>query len=238
MERTQLLVLIFFVAISSVSAQCSFNISSNGTSYTVTPNQECNVDNDTSCLLTSCSNGYSCCYDANCEALDYSQSKWIAVNSSWFQNLQTKNCPTPQQCGSPPLCGIRPININYEAVCYAGKCEKIPNSEGVLSNTSCQIDSDCTLANPEDLCCDNNCNSPSSYVAVNNQAIQQYRMGCNVACPQIACIPTSFASCRRGVCTSSTSFQSDSQSISQSISHSISQWFALTFLLGMLVLYF
>jgi len=81
---------------------------------------------DADCLLVNSELGFSCCFAGNCEKIDYSEVKWIAVNRAWFGSGRIADCPHPSECGSGPLCFPKPINQNYTARCIGRKCQKAP----------------------------------------------------------------------------------------------------------------
>ena len=80
----------------------------------------CTEDSD--CILVDESLGFSWCYEGACAQIDYSEDKWIAVNSTWFGVQRNKYCPN--DCGPAPGCPTQIINDSFEAVCSNGFCEK------------------------------------------------------------------------------------------------------------------
>ncbi len=92
--------------------------------FQVSKNTSCNEDSD--CILADESLGFSCCYEGACAQIDHSDSKWIAVNSTWFGMQRNKHCPN--DCGPAPGCPIQIINDSFEAICSNGFCEKAESS--------------------------------------------------------------------------------------------------------------
>ncbi len=81
---------------------------------------------DSGCTLADSGRGFSCCWIGQCEALDYSLGRWIAVNKTWFDEGRASYCPSAQDCGPAPGCLPKPINGNFTAGCVSGKCVKKP----------------------------------------------------------------------------------------------------------------
>ncbi len=86
------------------------------------PETSCDTDND--CVLIDTTKQFSCCYAGYCDEIDYSISKWEAVNAQWFSNGQTAYCPSAQECGPAPGCPTRIVNNNYRAACQNRLCVK------------------------------------------------------------------------------------------------------------------
>jgi len=88
-----------------------------------TKDVSCQVDAD--CHLVNEEYNFSCCWTGNCQIIDYSQEKWIAINARWFHQQQTKHCPEKSACGQAPRCVERIINSDYMARCQNNVCRKL-----------------------------------------------------------------------------------------------------------------
>jgi len=84
---------------------------------------QCSADED--CLLVDQQLGFNCCWAGACEAIDYSEAKWVAVNRYWFERQKALNCPSEVQCGPAPMCAVRVVNSGFAAKCVQGTCVKI-----------------------------------------------------------------------------------------------------------------
>lgn len=51
----------------------------------------CDTDND--CMLIDRTKRFACCYAGQCDAIDYSNQKWIAVNVQWFEKAKHSIAP-------------------------------------------------------------------------------------------------------------------------------------------------
>ncbi|MBD3210577.1 hypothetical protein GF318_04315 [Candidatus Micrarchaeota archaeon] len=115
--------------------------------FEISKNTSCNEDSD--CLLVNRELGFSCCWAGVCEAVNYSEDKWIAVNRKWFNESREQYCP--RNCGPRPPCFVEPLNINYSARCIGNQCEKVPNIRKNVSpgNFSTNESRNETSAEPE-----------------------------------------------------------------------------------------
>lgn len=90
---------------------------------TCTSDEECIIINS----LNECP---YCDRDDICGEIDYSKSKYIAVNSELLSNWQAENCPSKEECleryGPLQMCPVTEINVNFEAKCVDNICEKLP----------------------------------------------------------------------------------------------------------------
>lgn len=88
-------------------------------------NTECSIDDD--CVLVNQDLGLDCCGVNECQPVDYSQDKWVAVNSKWRGEL----CKSIWSKGwnECPSCQPRPVNENFKAICQNGTCQKVPLSQ-------------------------------------------------------------------------------------------------------------
>jgi hypothetical protein len=82
----------------------------------------CTADED--CVLVDRELGFACCWAGACEAINYSEAKWIGVNRDWFERERSDNCPG--DCGPAPACAVRSLDENFTARCVDGICEKVP----------------------------------------------------------------------------------------------------------------
>jgi len=89
------------------------------------PDISCQANED--CILINKDLEYGCCWLGACQAVDYSQDKWIAANRAWFIEGQTTSCPSTQECGPSPLCNVRAVNLDFSAQCIDKICQKTPN---------------------------------------------------------------------------------------------------------------
>ena len=104
----------------------------------------CVTDED--CALVNKELGLSCCYAGTCQEIDYSEEKWIAVNSIWLRLSQEQKCPSKEECGPAPLCAVRIKNNDFQAKCDAGICKKkfiSPSPSPVPQGFSIQTKSAC-----------------------------------------------------------------------------------------------
>jgi len=85
-----------------------------------------NCQSDEECMLINEELEYRCCWAGACDAVDYSQDKWIAVNKAWFEEGKAASCPSTQECGPAPLCAVRAINLDFTAQCIDQICQKTP----------------------------------------------------------------------------------------------------------------
>jgi hypothetical protein len=83
---------------------------------------------DVECILVNEERGFSCCWAGACERIDYSMAVWIAVNTDWFTNGKSVNCPSEEECGPAPGCAAQSINENYSAKCVDKRCRKVPDA--------------------------------------------------------------------------------------------------------------
>ncbi|VVC72236.1 Uncharacterised protein [uncultured archaeon] len=88
------------------------------------PEKGCASDGD--CALADSTLRLSCCYAGACNEIDYSQPKWVAVNSGWLLAQRAINCPPASDCGPAPLCAVWTTNSSFRAACLNSTCEKIP----------------------------------------------------------------------------------------------------------------
>jgi hypothetical protein len=86
---------------------------------------------DGGCVLVNSELGFSCCWAGACEALDYSQDKWIAANRAWYEAGRASYCPPEKDCGPAPGCAVQSINENYTAGCLSGACHKLPLADSL-----------------------------------------------------------------------------------------------------------
>lgn len=119
------------------------------------PDTSCQTDGD--CQLINKDFAYSCCYAGSCQGIDYSQDKWIAVNSNSFLLQQEQVCPTKDQCGPAPACPSYMVNDKFAARCVSGVCQKLPTTEQEEAMQSEQIccmlaPGNCELASQEQAC--------------------------------------------------------------------------------------
>jgi|GEM_PF-1242619 len=91
----------------------------------------CSSDED--CILVNSEHAFSCCWAAACDAIDYSESKWKAVNKEWFEGVRVDVCPSEEECGPAPGCAVRAVNESFTARCTAGQCTKVPLSEAEIT---------------------------------------------------------------------------------------------------------
>jgi hypothetical protein len=89
-------------------------------------NQNTSCKQDDECKLVDKSLGFGCCYADACQAINYSEDKWISLNKEWFKQVQAQHCPSKEECGPAPMCAVRAINTNFTAECIENKCKKIP----------------------------------------------------------------------------------------------------------------
>jgi hypothetical protein len=75
-------------------------------------------------MLVNQDYGLSCCWAGRCDIPDYSRIVWIAVNSSWFADMKTRDCPA-EKCGPAPMCPTRMGDPRYHARCVEGVCQKV-----------------------------------------------------------------------------------------------------------------
>jgi len=97
-------------------------------------NSSCSEDSD--CILVDEDLDFRCCWQGACQSLNYSESKWIGVNSGWFDGTREKYCPNATECGPAPMCAVRVQDTNFTASCIGNKCMKIPISANTSANTS------------------------------------------------------------------------------------------------------
>lgn len=73
---------------------------------------------DSDCTLVVANSWADCSLYNQCEAVDYSQNKWIAVNQSWYSSKF--------HCDSTAMmCNPEPINDSFKAICNKnGVCQK------------------------------------------------------------------------------------------------------------------
>lgn len=102
-------------------------------------NASCASDDD--CVLVDSSLDLRCCWRGYCDAIDYSESKWVAVNAVWFNSARDRLCPSVSDCGPAPGCATMAVNLNYTAKCEiyrcgpeekcigANRCEKVPKTQ-------------------------------------------------------------------------------------------------------------
>lgn len=88
-------------------------------------NQNASCSKDADCRLVNKKLGFGCCWAGACEALNYSEDKWIALNKEWFEDVQEKNCPSKPECGPAPMCAVRAIDTNFSAKCISSQCKKV-----------------------------------------------------------------------------------------------------------------
>ncbi len=89
--------------------------------------RECQVDDD--CVLVDKQLNYSSCWPEACAEIDYSLTKYVAVNGRSFEDFKEKVGPPGDECGPQPLCPIRIINDNFTPRCIDNTCEKVPLNE-------------------------------------------------------------------------------------------------------------
>lgn len=68
-------------------------------------------------------------YQKACEEIDYSLSRYVAVNQDSFDDFKEIVSPSRDECGPQPLCPIKIINDNYTARCMDNICKKVPVNE-------------------------------------------------------------------------------------------------------------
>lgn len=101
-------------------------------------NKSMSCTTDADCVLADSSLDLRCCWKGYCDAINYSESKWVAVNEAWFNSARDRFCPSAFDCGPAPGCATRTVNLNYTAKCEiyrcaswercigANKCAKVP----------------------------------------------------------------------------------------------------------------
>lgn len=89
------------------------------------PKTNCELDEN--CRLINQDLGYRCCWVGACDAIDYSQDKWIAVNKAWFEKGRAASCPPTEECGPAPLCAAKAVNLDFTAQCIDQICQKTQN---------------------------------------------------------------------------------------------------------------
>lgn len=96
----------------------------------------CQSDQD--CIIVNKETMFSCCY-YNCDEIDWSIDKYIAVNNAQFGMEKSNRCYNGldensaegkqflyDKCGPAPACPSFSKNINFEAKCINGECKKVP----------------------------------------------------------------------------------------------------------------
>ncbi len=112
----------------------------------------CKVDDD--CLLVNNELAYSCCYAGACQAIDYSESKWVAVNVADYSTKRSTYCPADDKCGPAPGCPSQYTPSNFVARCQqnvcvktepAGSVPKVPGDQclDACGDRRCQPFTDC-----------------------------------------------------------------------------------------------
>lgn len=86
----------------------------------------CKSDND--CILINKEEQNICCGDDNCQPLDYSLEKWIAVNKTSYEETKKGLCANSALLTCRD-CNPKAVNINFKASCKNAKCIKQPNKE-------------------------------------------------------------------------------------------------------------
>jgi len=179
----RILVLVFIVqrGIAAYDAQ-TCDIEDHGTYVANTtcvlgPNGD---PNNTLCSLVNCNNSITCC---PCGPIDYSQSEWIPVSTTWYNG--TIGCQGQGNCSCRP----NVTNVNFDAACVPGlqqsfSCIKVPTRAGVLANRTCSQDSDCELADALNCCmfiaeCPEGPCDGSTIVSVNKALLTWYQQGCD-----------------------------------------------------------
>ncbi|MFO7966035.1 MAG: hypothetical protein R6U44_00355 [Archaeoglobaceae archaeon] len=89
--------------------------------------RECEADKD--CVLVNKQLNYSSCWPGACEEIDYSLSRYIAVNQDSFEDFKEIVGPSRDECGLKPLCPIKIVNDNFTASCVDNICVKVPITE-------------------------------------------------------------------------------------------------------------
>ncbi len=96
---------------------------------------------DADCVLVDEELGFGCCWAGACEAVNYSNPQWIAVNKAWYGQGKAAYCPAVQDCGPGPACFPRPLDQNWTANCFSGTCQKAPAA--CTSDSQCPSGSSC-----------------------------------------------------------------------------------------------
>ncbi len=74
------------------------------------------------CALVIQNSWFDCKLQNTCEPVDYSLSKWVAVNQQWYSQTNLESCPATRY---PPLdCDPKPINDQYTSKCIRNHCQK------------------------------------------------------------------------------------------------------------------
>lgn len=89
--------------------------------------RECGADKD--CVLVNKQLNYSSCWPEACEEIDYSLSRYVAVNEESFKDFKENTGPSRDECGPQPLCPIKIVNDNFTARCVDNICVKVPITE-------------------------------------------------------------------------------------------------------------
>lgn len=87
----------------------------------VSDNSSCIQNSD--CVLVVQNSWSECSVRNVCEAADYSQNKWVAVNQDWY-SANAISCPEDLK-----MCDQKPINTNYSASCVHEVCQKTQDDE-------------------------------------------------------------------------------------------------------------
>src|SRR3989338_83728 len=80
---------------------------------------------DRDCILVNKELQLGCCDAGRCQDIDYSQEKWVAVNSQSFNILKGLKCPELEDCPiTDRWCEDNIINENYYGKCVNNLCKK------------------------------------------------------------------------------------------------------------------
>ena len=88
-------------------------------------NRSCSLDTD--CILVDTTLADICCGGDNCEPLDFSQDKWVAVNASGYAKQKDSVCTVRGVCAPGKECFPKPINDAYHVQCSNNSCLKVRN---------------------------------------------------------------------------------------------------------------
>ncbi len=80
---------------------------------------------DADCQLVNKDLGVLCCYEGQCDTINYYDEKWIAVNKETYDDARGAFCPTTEACGPAPGCPSSMIDTDARAACIQEVCQKV-----------------------------------------------------------------------------------------------------------------
>jgi len=80
---------------------------------------------DTDCQLVNKDLGVLCCYEGQCDTINYYDAKWIAVNKETYSDAPAAFCPSAEACGPAPGCPSSMIDTDARAACIQEVCQKV-----------------------------------------------------------------------------------------------------------------